>query len=87
MEFLDKFGDWFNAFTAWFERSITRLFGSSNERRIRAIGYKRDKNGNEVVVPGSTLDKINQLEPEYQKLTDEELKQTATKLRARMAAG
>jgi preprotein translocase subunit SecA len=87
MEFLDKFGDWFNAFTAWFERSITWLFGSSNERRIRAIGYKRDKNGNEVVVPGSTLDKINQLEPEYQKLTDDELKQTAAKLRARLAEG
>ena len=87
MEFLDKFGDWFTAFTAWFERFVTRLFGSSNERRIRKIGYSRDKSGNEVLVPGSTLDRINQLEPQYQQLTDEELKQTAEKLRARMAEG
>ena len=87
MEFLDKFSDWFTAVTAWFERFVTRLFGSSNERRIRTIGYSRDKSGNEVIVPGSTLDRINQLEPEYQKLTDEDLKQTATKLRARMEAG
>jgi preprotein translocase subunit SecA len=87
MEFLDKLSDWFTAFTAAIESFFTRLFGSSNERRIRKIGYKRDKQGNEIIVPGSTLERINQLEPEYEKLTDEELKQTAQKLRARLAAG
>ena len=54
MEFLEKIGDWFNAFTAWIERSITRMFGSSNERRIRQLGFVRDRSGNTVITPGST---------------------------------
>ena len=87
MEILDKLVDWFNAITAGIERLVTVLFGSSNERRIRAIGYKRDKAGNEIVVPGSTLDRINKFEPEFEKLTDAELKQTASRLREQLDAG
>ena len=87
MEFLEKLGDWFTAVTAWIERQITRWFGSSNERQLRQIGFFRDKEGQDHLVPGSVLDKINQLEPEYEKLSDDELKQTATKLRARLEQG
>ena len=39
------------------------------------------------IIPGSLLDRINSQEADWQKLSDEELKQTATKFRARLAAG
>ncbi len=87
MEVIDKVGDWFNASTAAVERFITRLFGSSNERRVEQIGFIRDKEGKASVVPGSLLDRINSLEPEYEKLSDEDLKQSAAKFRARLDKG
>jgi preprotein translocase subunit SecA len=87
MEFLEKLGDWVTAFTAWIERFLTRLFGSSNERRIRQIGYIRDKQGNVTVTKGSLLDRINGFEPAVQKLTDEELLGSTEMFRARLAKG
>lgn len=87
MEFLDKFGDWFTGLTVWIERFVTRLFGSSNERRVRQIGYIRDKQGNVNVLPGSLLDKVNRLEPEVEKLTDDELRGSTELFRKRLAAG
>lgn len=87
MEVMEKVGDWFNASTAAVERLITRMFGSSNERRVEQIGFKRDKEGNITIVPGSLLERINTLEPDFEKLTDEELKQLASKFRARLAEG
>ncbi len=87
MEVLEKVGEWFNASTSAVERFITRLFGSSNERRVEQIGFVRDKEGNATIVPGSLLEQINHLEPDFEKLTDEELKQSAAKFRARLAKG
>jgi len=87
MEILDKFGDAFNVVLGGTERFITRLFGSSNERRVRGIGYVRDKQGKSSIVPGSTLDRINQLEPDLERLSDAELRETASKLRRRLADG
>ncbi|MFN9041141.1 MAG: preprotein translocase subunit SecA, partial [Planctomyces sp.] len=62
-------------------------FGSSNERRMRRLGFVRDRDGRTTILPGSMLDRINSLEPQLQKLTDDELRQTATKLRARLRNG
>lgn len=87
MEILDKFGDAFNVVLGGTERFITRIFGSSNERRVRQIGFVRDKQGKSSIVPGSTLDRINQLEPVLEKLSDAELRETASKMRRRLAAG
>lgn len=87
MEILDKFGDAFNVVLGGTERFITRMFGSSNERRVRGIGFVRDKQGNSTIVPGSTLARINDLEPDYEKLSDAELKETASRLRKRLADG
>jgi preprotein translocase subunit SecA len=87
MDFLAKLGDFFNGLIAGFERLITRLFGSSNERRIKQLGFERDKQGAARILPGSTLDRINSLEPELEKLTDDELKQSAEKFRARLRQG
>ncbi len=87
MEFLEKVGDFFTATGVSIERGITALFGSANERRMRKLGFVRDRDGKTTIVPGSLLDRINSLEGEWQKLTDEELRQTATKFRARLQNG
>ncbi len=87
MEFLDSIGDFLNAITAFVERWIRKLFGSSNEREIQRIGFIRDKSGNDSIRPGSALERIAQLEPEFEKLSEGELKQTAEKLRAKLADG
>jgi preprotein translocase subunit SecA len=84
MDFLQKIGDFFTAFFGSIERLITRFFGSSNERRVKAIGFDRDKEGNSTITPDSVLDKINKLEPTFEKLSDEELKQSSEKFRARL---
>jgi len=87
MEVFDFLGDFFTGITAFVERLIRRLFGSSNEREVRRIGFLRDKSGRDSIAPGSLLDRINQLEPELEKLSDGELKATASKLRAKLADG
>ena len=87
MDFFDRLGDFFNSVISFFEGLIRRIFGSANEREIRRIGYVRNKDGVSSIAPGSTLDRINQLEPEMQKLSEGELKQTADKMRARLADG
>jgi preprotein translocase subunit SecA len=87
MEVIDRIGDVFNAGIARAERLITGMFGSSNERRVRQIGFLRDKQGNSTVTPGSTLDRINQLEPEFVKYSDAELKELTAKFRARLKDG
>ncbi len=87
MEFLERLGDWFNAVIAFVERLITRMFGSSNERQIDRLGFVRDKDGNTTITPGSVLDRINNLEPEFEKLSPDELMQSSAKFRARLAAG
>jgi preprotein translocase subunit SecA len=47
------------------------MFGSSNERRVKAIGYTRDKQGKTIIIPGSVLDRINQLEPQLEQLSEQ----------------
>lgn len=87
MEFLERVGDFFTAATNRFERGITSMFGSSNERTVRNLGFVRDKQGNTTIAPGSMLAHISSLEPEWEKKTDAELKQTAEMFRARLRAG
>ena len=87
MEILDKVGDAFNLVLGGAERFITNVFGSSNERRVRQIGFSRDKNRNSVILPGSFLDRINRMEPDFEKLSDGELRETASKMRKRLADG
>ena len=52
---------------------LTRIFGSRNERVLRQLG--------------KTVAKINALEPEYQALSDEELRGKTAQFRERLAAG
>ncbi|MEZ6064255.1 MAG: preprotein translocase subunit SecA [Planctomycetaceae bacterium] len=87
MDFFDSLGDLFNSVTGAVERGIRGMFGSSNERDIRRIGYTREKDGTARVLPETPLARINDLEPVMQKLSDDELRETATRIRARLAAG
>lgn len=87
MEFLEKIGDMFTSATGKLERGITSVFGSSNENKIKKFGFVQDKQGDISVVPGSTLERINSLEPDWQKKTDAELMETAEMFRKRLRAG
>ncbi len=87
MEVLDKIGDIFNTGLAKAERMITSMFGSANERRVRQLGFLRDKQGNTTIASGSTLERINALEPVWEQYSEAELKETASKMRARLRDG
>ncbi len=87
MDFLYSIGEFFNRITAGIEFVIRWLFGSSNERRVRAIGFIREKDGSTRIVPGSIVDRVGKLESKYQPLSDEELRQTTAQLRKRLDAG
>ena len=87
MDVFDKVGEFFHGMTALAERGMRGVFGSSNDRAVRRVGFIRHRDGRSQIIPGSILDRINQLEPDYEKLTEGELKQTASKLRAKLAGG
>ncbi|HLJ09558.1 MAG TPA: DEAD/DEAH box helicase, partial [Planctomycetaceae bacterium] len=86
MEILERIGDFFVALTAIIERFLTNLFGASNERLMRRLGFLR-RGDTTTIVSGSLLDQINQQEPHWQSLSDERLKDTASQLRERLAKG
>ncbi|HEV2969485.1 MAG TPA: SEC-C metal-binding domain-containing protein [Pirellulales bacterium] len=77
MEILEQIWEWiggfFGAIGSGIERSITSLFGSSNARYVRKLQPK--------------VDAINALEPKFQSLTDEALRQQTVEFRNRLAAG
>ncbi len=86
MDFLESIGDFFVSLTAMIERLLTGMFGASNERLMRRLGFIR-KGDQTTILPGSVLDKINQQEAYWQTLSDERLKETASEMRARLAKG
>ncbi len=77
MDILERFweslGLFFNGLMRGFERAITSLFGSSNARYIKKLHAK--------------VEAINNLGPQYESMTDEELKSQTAKFRERLAAG
>jgi preprotein translocase subunit SecA len=77
MDFLERvwelLGVFFGGILRSFERAITGVFGSSNARYIRQMQGK--------------VDAINALEPKYQAMSDDELKQQTVRFRQRLAAG
>src|SRR5258708_17196111 len=86
---LEKLGDGFNAVSEGVSQFVTRLFGSSNERHIRKLGYirSRDPNIPPTIIPGSLVAQVNELEAKMQALSHEELKALTPQLRARLANG
>ncbi len=63
----------FGGILTGFEKGLTRLFGSSNERIIKQLRQR--------------IIRINQLEPRYQAMSDQELRAQTDLFRKRLAAG
>lgn len=89
MGFLEKLGEKFSNFGDNTVKLFTRLFGSSNERFVRKLGFvpSTDPDKPHTVVPGSLLAQVNALEPQMASLSDAELKELTPTFRARLAAG
>jgi preprotein translocase subunit SecA len=87
--FLDRWIDRFSALSEGLVGFLGRLFGSSNERTIRALGYipSRDPNQPPMVVADSLLAQVNALEEKMQALSDTELKALTPQFRQRLADG
>ena len=85
----DKLGDGFTSVQEGFGRFLTGLFGSSNERVIRSMGYVRAPRPGvpHTVVPGSLLAQINSYEDAMKALDEEGLRGITPKLRAKLASG
>ena len=87
--FLEKLTDGFSSVSDGFAQLILKLFGSSNERAVRKLGYirSRDPKTPPTVAPGSLLATINSLEEKMQPLSDEQLKALTPVFRERFAKG
>ena len=73
IELWDKTTDALSAFSEGVSEGLVRIFGSSNERRIRQMR--------------PLVARINELEPSMQVLSDEELKAKTEEFRGRRQAG
>src|SRR5437762_498853 len=85
--FLEKLGDSLSAIGEGVVGFLGRLFGSSNERMVRSLGYIRRRDGSYTITPGSLLDQVNNLEEQMKALSDAELKELSTKFKQRLADG
>ena len=58
----DKIGDRFNGFIEGSIGFVNRLFGSANDRAVKATGYLRPKGATQhTIVPGSRLPIVGDL--------------------------
>jgi preprotein translocase subunit SecA len=73
IELWDKTTDALTAFSEGVSEGLVRLFGSSNERRVRSMR--------------PTVEAINELEPQMQALSDEQLKAKTLEFRRRHESG
>ena len=87
--FLERLTDGFSALSDGMSQLLLRLFGSSNERSVRKLGYlrSRDPNTPPTIVAGSLLARVNALEEKMRPLSEEELKALTPAFRARLAKG
>jgi preprotein translocase subunit SecA len=85
----ERLGEKFNSFAEGCVQFLARLMGgSANERKIKSLGYFRPKGSEEhIVIAGSPLARINELEPRMQALSDAELKELTVQFKKRLAAG
>ena len=76
----DKLGDGLTSVQEGFGRFLTGLFGSSNERVIRSMGYVRAPKPGvpHSVVPGSLLAQINGFEDAMKALSEDGLREDST---------
>src|SRR5688572_7153904 len=89
MSFWEKLGERLSGLSESVSRLLLRLFGDSNERYVRKLGYIPARKPGEAaqIIPGSIVARINELEPKMRDLSDEELKGLTPKFRERLAKG
>src|SRR5262245_19811985 len=87
--FFERLGDKLSGLSEWVGRMLMRLFGSSNERYVNKLGYipGRKPTDPPQVKAGSLLAQINELEPRFLEMSDEELRGTTVRLREKLAGG
>src|SRR5271168_4717466 len=87
----ESLGDKLSALSDVVGRWLMRLFGSSNERYVRDLGYVRPvakiSDAKHGVKPGSMLDQVNSLEEKMRALTDDQLREMAPQFKQRLANG
>jgi len=85
----ERIGDGLLAASDGVSRFLTRLFGASNERYVRKLGYIPSRNPATppTVIQGSILAQVNALEERTKALSDEELRQTTPRLREKLSRG
>jgi preprotein translocase subunit SecA len=89
VSFWERLSDGLSSFSEWVGSSLMRLFGSSNERFIRSLGYIRASGGSatHTVIPGSLLAQVNELDEKMHALSDDELRALTPQFRERLAQG
>jgi preprotein translocase subunit SecA len=89
LKWYEKLGDALSGFSDAVGRWLMALFGSSNERYIREMGYLRSKTPGIThnAKPGSLLEQVNSLEEKMRALTDEQLRDLTPPLKQRLANG
>jgi preprotein translocase subunit SecA len=87
VSFWEKLGDGLSALSEKTGTLLMRVFGSSNERFVRKLGYirTRDQEKPYLVESGSLLDQVNVLEEKMKALSDEELRALTPSFRDRLA--
>jgi preprotein translocase subunit SecA len=84
----ERIGDAFNGAIEGSIGFVSRLFGSANERAVKATGYLRPRGAAvHTVIPGSILDKTNKLEEKMKALSDDELRDLSIGYRVRLKNG
>src|SRR5215475_6332207 len=85
----EKIGDGITAFQEGVGRFLMRLFGSSNVRYVRKLGYLRaaQPGAQHTVTPGSLLAQVNELEPAMKAKSPDELKAVTAELREKLSQG
>src|SRR2546427_801747 len=89
MSFWDKLTERLSGISDTVGKLLLRLFGDSNERYVRKLGYTAARRPGEaaVIAPGSLIAQINELEPRMKDLTDEQLAGLRPQYRERLAKG
>ncbi len=85
--FWEKLTDSIGAFGEGVVGFLGRLFGSSNERYVRNLGYIRGRDGEYTITPSSLLAQVNELEETMKAKSDDELKALTPHFRERLANG
>ena len=88
MSFWDKLTERLSGFSESVGKLLMRLFGDSNERYVRKLGYTAGRKPGEaaVIAAGSLIAQINEIEPRMKDLTDEQLEQAIAAIEAMLAA-